>query len=103
MLYNNKFDRVPGSKAGILLEAGFDATTPFEKLTISSWAYDRAIEHNVIINDNRAIDIKCYHPGYTFVEKLQTITIKFRKEQKNPDAKNKNFMRFSVLLLNENF
>ena len=32
------------------------------------------------IIDNRAIDILCYDHRYTFVEKLQTISTKFRRE-----------------------
>lgn len=30
------------------------------------------------IIDNRAVDVPCYHPGYTLVEKLQAISTKFR-------------------------
>lgn len=38
--------------------------------------------------------IACYHPGYTLVEKLQTIVTKFRGEQGGSDGKPKvNFMR----------
>jgi len=80
LFYEPSTEAVDGAKDGILLEAGFDTVTPNTALTISSWAYDRAIE-TVEINDNRAIDIICYHPGYTFVEKLQTIATKFRQEQ----------------------
>jgi hypothetical protein len=39
------------------------------------------------------VDIKCYHPGYTFVEKLQTISTKYRTEQQDPTKKSKNLMR----------
>jgi hypothetical protein len=42
--------------------------------------------------NNQAIAIACYHPGYTFVEKLQTIVTKFRKEQEGA-AKQLNYMR----------
>ncbi|WP_017259805.1 nucleotidyl transferase AbiEii/AbiGii toxin family protein [Pedobacter arcticus] len=86
-------DHIEGVKQGILLEAGFDTVTPNTKLTISSWAYDKAKETNSIaIIDNRAIDITCYHPGYTFVEKLQTIATKFRQEQSG-EKNRPNFMR----------
>ena len=34
----------------------------------------------------------CYHPGYTFVEKLQTIATKYRRE-KEGETKGVNFMR----------
>lgn len=33
------------------------------------------------IVDNRAKDVACYNPGYTFVEKLQTISTKFPLQQ----------------------
>src|SRR5665213_3279619 len=80
--YESKTDPIEGVKDGILLEAGFDKVTPNFKLNISSWAYDKAKENAAIdIADNRAVDIICYHPGYTFVEKLQTIATKFRQEQ----------------------
>jgi hypothetical protein len=39
----------------------------------------------VDIIDNRAKSVACYDPGYTFVEKLQTISTKFRLEQAAKD------------------
>lgn len=82
LIYQNKTEPIDGIKDGILLEAGFDKVTPNVKLTISSWAYDRAKQTPGIgLIDNRAVGINCYHPGYTFVEKLQTIATKFRQEQ----------------------
>lgn len=90
--YENKVDKVGAMKEGILLEAGFDNVTPNKQITMSSWAYDRAIESKVEIVDNRALTISCYHPGYTLVEKLQTIATKFRNEQSNGN-KGLNFMR----------
>ncbi|WP_183580648.1 nucleotidyl transferase AbiEii/AbiGii toxin family protein [Mucilaginibacter sp. X5P1] len=92
LYYGNLIDQVEGIKAGILLEAGFDRVTPNEKLTISSWAYDRAVAQGVEIIDNRAKDIACYNPGYTFVEKLQTIATKFRRERETGNT-GVNFMR----------
>lgn len=68
-------------KNGILLEVGFDKVSPHKNLTISSWAYDEGAT-KINVKDNRAVDIPCYLPGYTFVEKLQTISTKFRKQQK---------------------
>ena len=88
LFYNNIFDQVEGAKEGILLEAGFDDITPNSAISISSWAYDKAIESKVNIADNRAADIICYHPGYTLVEKLQTIATKFRNEQINVMTRN---------------
>jgi len=91
--YKNVFDKIEGVKEGILLEAGFDTVTPNRKVTISSWAYDKAIQTSGIsIIDNRAIDIVCYNQEYTFVEKLQTIATKFRKEQSGGEER-PNFMR----------
>lgn len=105
LLYESKTESMEGVKEGILLEAGFDTVAPNSNLTISSWAYDEAAGNNSIkIIDNRAIDITCYHPGYTFVEKLQTIATKFRQEQE--DGKERpNYMRqyydLACLLKNE--
>ncbi|MCX6315958.1 MAG: nucleotidyl transferase AbiEii/AbiGii toxin family protein [Bacteroidetes bacterium] len=90
--YESFTSPLAGVKEGILLEAGFDTVTPFENLTISSWAYDKAITSKVEVIDNRGIDISCYHPGYSLIEKLQTIIRKFRVEQESGE-KNANFMR----------
>lgn len=71
-----------GVKTGVLLEAGFDQVLPNRPITISSWAYDFAVGQGVAnLTDNRAVDVPCYEPGYTFVEKLQTISTKFRQQQ----------------------
>ena len=80
--YKSQFESLSGLKEGILLEIGFDDTTPNENVTISSWAYDKAAS-SVTIHDNRAQNIKCYNPGYTFVEKMQAISTKFRQQQES--------------------
>jgi hypothetical protein len=67
---------------GVVLEAGFANVTPNVPKDISSWAYDTAA-HKVDIIDNRAKAVACYDPGYTLVEKLQTISTKFRKQQES--------------------
>ncbi|TCU08679.1 nucleotidyl transferase AbiEii/AbiGii toxin family protein [Rhizobium sullae] len=67
-------------KDGVLLEAGFDTVAPNIDKEISSWAYDYA-SSRVELVDNRAFAVPCYEPGYTLVEKLQTISTKFRKQQ----------------------
>ncbi len=91
--YETKTGSVDGVKDGILLEAGFDTVTPNTQISISSWAFERALKtDNITIIDNRAIDITCYHPGYTFVEKLQTIATKYRQEQNGKEAR-PNLMR----------
>jgi hypothetical protein len=70
-----------GLREGVLLELGCDTVAPNTPKDISSWAYDYAVKRNVDIIDNRAKAVLCYDPGYTFVEKLQTISTKFRKQQ----------------------
>jgi hypothetical protein len=82
LIFKTFTDPIDGVKEGILLEAGFDKVTPNFNLTITSWAFEKAIQNKSIdIINNRAVDIICYHPGFTFVEKLQTIATKFRQEQ----------------------
>lgn len=91
--YETKTSAIEGVKEGILLEAGFDTVTPNQSIAISSWAYDKAIETpSIKIIDNRAVNVSCYHPGYTFVEKLQTIATKFRQE-KEDGSQRPNYMR----------
>lgn len=92
LYYESVTKSIEGVKDGILLEVGFDTVTPNNPLTISSWAYDRAIKQGVDIIDNRAVDIACYNIGYTFVEKLQTIATKFRQEQQDQKER-QNLMR----------
>lgn len=81
MHYDSQTEYIAGVKEGILLEVGFDTVTPNTLHTISSWALDRAlltIGDQLI--DNKALQVACYSPGYSLVEKLQTITKKFRQE-----------------------
>lgn len=63
-----------------MLEAGFDTVAPNIDKDISSRAYDYAASRVELI-DNRALAVPCYEPGYTLVEKLQTISTKYRKQQ----------------------
>jgi hypothetical protein len=91
--YKTSTSTLQGIKEGILLEAGFDNVTPNGPVTISSWAYDFAKQiPDLNIIDNRAVGIICYDHRYTFVEKLQTIASKFRKE-KNTGEFATNYMR----------
>ena len=90
--YPNRVGQQTGIKDGILLELGFDDTTPNRSVTISSWAYDAAINAGIKIYDNRAVDVLCYLPTYTFVEKLQTVSTKYRLQQSG-EAFPANFMR----------
>lgn len=81
LVYESQTEPMEGLRDGVLLEVGFDQVAPNEPKDISSWLYDRAIESNVEIIDNRAKGVPCYNPAYTFVEKLQTISTKFRRQQ----------------------
>ena len=91
LFYKSTYHNLRDIKEGVLLEVGFDDVVPNIPKTISSWVYDYAVD-KVDIVDNRAQNIPCYHPGYTFVEKLQTISTKFRKQQ-NEGFFSENFMR----------
>lgn len=92
LIYPNLFGQIPDLKDGIILEVGFDQTTPNEAITISSCVVDKAISVKLDVNINQAIDVKCYVPEYTFVEKLQAISTKFRKQQESGQMPT-NFMR----------
>ena len=80
LFYKNFTEKLDDLREGVLLEVGFDDVAPNTAKDISSWAYDYAAD-KVDIIDNRAKDVACYDPGYTFVEKLQTISTKFRLQQ----------------------
>ena len=77
--YTSRVATLAGVKDGILLELGFDDTAPNRPVTISSWALDFAMYRGVPVFDNRAMDVPCYAPTHTFVEKLQTISTKYRR------------------------
>lgn len=77
--YSSYTTNLVGVKDGILLELGFDDTAPNRLMTISSWALDFAMDQGLQVLDNRAIDVPCYAPTHTFVEKLQTISTKYRR------------------------
>lgn len=92
LTYKALFESDSNIKEQILLEVGFDRTTPNEKIDISSWAYDRAQKANVKIIDNRAKSVNFYNPEYTFVEKLQAISTKVRRQQEKGEFP-ANFLR----------
>ena len=79
LIYASRVPALAGVKDGILLELGFDDTAPNRPVTISSWALDGAMEREVAVGDNRAVAVPCYAPTHTFVEKLQTISTKYRR------------------------
>ena len=80
MNYDGVTEALDGLRDGVLLEVGFDTVAPNAPKDISSWVYDYAAG-KVEIVDNRAKGVPCYDPGYTFVEKLQTVSTKFRNQQ----------------------
>jgi predicted nucleotidyltransferase component of viral defense system len=80
-VYTSFFNGNDSLKSGVILELGFDQTTPFVLCDITSWAYEKAVASNILVIDNRAKMLPCYCPEYTFVEKLQTISTKYRLEQ----------------------
>jgi hypothetical protein len=81
--YTSLFGGNISLKDGVILELGFDQTTPFTQCDITSWILEKAISFTLPVIDNRAKNIPCYCPEYTFVEKLQTISTKFRLQQEN--------------------
>jgi hypothetical protein len=91
LFYKTRAKALDGLKPGVLLELGFNDVTQNNKKDISSWLYDYARDKAPII-DNRAKDVACYDPGYTFVEKLQTVSTKFRQQQSSKEFPI-NFMR----------
>src|SRR5262249_37154891 len=78
--YKSISPQVEDLREGVLLEAGFDTVTPNTPRDISSWIYDYAAP-TVDVIDNRAKAVPCYDAGHTFVEKLQTVSTKFRRQQ----------------------
>jgi Nucleotidyl transferase AbiEii toxin, Type IV TA system len=90
--YISKTPTLNGVKDGVLLELGFDDTAPNQKVDISSWVYDYALKYINGIIDNRAKSVPCYLPEYTFVEKLQTISTKYRQFKQGKSFP-RNFLR----------
>jgi hypothetical protein len=101
--YKTTTPELAGLKEGVLLELGFDDTTPNRPVDISSWAFEHASQYITEITDNRAKQVLCYSPAYTFVEKLQTISTKYRLFKAN-GAFPANFLRhyYDVYCLLEN-
>jgi hypothetical protein len=94
LLYTTFTTALEGLKEGVLLEAGFDTVAPNQPIDISCWILDyvKSMEDSFDYIDNTARAVLCYHPGYTLVEKLQTIVNKFRKESEHME-KPRNFLR----------
>jgi hypothetical protein len=85
LFYKSLTESLDRLREGVLLEAGFDDVIPNAARDISSWAYDYAAGGIGII-DNRAKGVACYDPRYTFVEKLQTVSTKFRLQQQSGES-----------------
>jgi hypothetical protein len=79
LAYPSRVMPIAGIKDGILLELGFDDTAPNRPCEISSWVWDAAQTRRLGVVDNRAVGVPCYAPTHTFVEKLQTISTKYRR------------------------
>lgn len=93
--YKGFYEQIEGVKEGVLLEVGFDQVTPNYPKNVTSWVWQYLEDNkqqNEYINNN-ASGVLCYHPGYTFVEKLQTIVRKFRNKQIDNESNAINFMR----------
>ena len=86
--YTSKYEAYGGLKTDVLLEVGFDTTTPNLALDISSWVYDAAVKGGLNARDNRAKAVPCYLPEYTFIEKLSAISKKYRQELEGKEVKN---------------
>jgi hypothetical protein len=95
LFYQSYTPTLEGLKDGILLEAGFDTVTPNQPIDISSWIWEHLDSINASSHyiNNTAIGVQCYHPGYTLIEKLQTIIRKYRNKDNPGASDDKNFMR----------
>lgn len=95
LYYKTRTPILHGLKEGILLEAGFDTITPNSLLNISSWVWEHLVSIDIHskYKNNTALAVPCYHPGFTLIEKLQTIIRKFRNMDKGSESTEKNFMR----------
>jgi hypothetical protein len=95
LYYQSHTPTIQGLKDGILLEAGFDTVTPNMTRDISSWIWEYLVSINSSDNylNNSAKGVQCYHPGYTLVEKLQTIVRKHRRKDTPGASDDRNFMR----------
>jgi hypothetical protein len=65
---------------------------PHYQKDISSWGFDYGVKAGLKLTDTRALNVKCYNPEYTFVEKLQAVSTKFRQHQET-DTMARNFLR----------
>ena len=76
----------PGKAAHVpyeIYEAFFPPGEPDQGAREAAYNFAKACG---CIIDNRAKGVACYDPGYTFVEKLQTVSTKFRLQQAAKDS-----------------
>lgn len=92
LFYDSQTEKLTGLKQGILLEVGFDQVSPNSTFDISSWAFNYGNSKIEDLIDNTAYSVICYDHRYTFVEKLQTIITKYRREKESGIA-SKNYLR----------
>ncbi len=90
--YSSLFSANSALKDGVLLELGFAKTEPSNERPITSWVAEKALTSDVQFQDSEPVHVRCYHPGYTLVEKLQAVSTKYRQWQPGSDLP-KNFMR----------
>jgi len=95
LYYASHTPNLEGLKEGVLLEVGFDTITPNTPLDVSSWIWEHLVSMNIQTQyiNNTAKAVLCYHPGYTLIEKLQTIIRKYRNWNSPEDSNSNNFMR----------
>jgi len=92
--YSSHFRPIPELRPYVLLEMGFAKTAPNTPLLITSWIFEKSMEKNLPIRDNRAVDVKCFNPEYTFVDKIQTLCKKFRQYRSRQDPQKDNPREF---------
>lgn len=93
LIYTSLFEANSALKAGVLLELGFDDTEPAESKPITSWAGEKALQSDIDFNGSSPVKVKCYHPGYTLVEKLQAVSTKYRQWEEAGKILPANFIR----------
>lgn len=87
--YESHFGPLPGLKTEVLLEVGFARTAPNEARDFSSWVLDEALAAGLAAFDNRAPGVPCFNPEYTFVDKLQTVSRRYRQHKSRGEERDR--------------
>lgn len=87
--YKTHFEPLPGLKTEVLLEVGFARTAPNEARDFSSWVLDQALAAGLDVSDNRARGVSCFNPEYTFVDKLQTVSRRYRQHKSRGEERDR--------------